>query len=185
LANTSDIGVESAILALEMNSVFYSQAEMCESPERLINITNQVLCSSRFTDRYATALYIMYDTASREIVFSNAAFNPFIIFDPKNESFVEFDSEGIPIGIDIRFNYKHRTLIAPLNGIGFCYSQGLSAAFNKEGDNYSISRIKDIIKMNMKDTSISLVKKIYNDFEDFTQGSNLLNDVTLIVFKTS
>lgn len=185
IANTSDIGVESALLTLEINGVFHAQAESHESPESLLNIINQVLCSSRFAERYATAFYIIYNVSSREISFSNAAFNPMVIFDPKKDDFLEFDSEGIPIGIDIGFHYRHKTIIAPTDGIGLCYSHGVSSAIDKNGNNYSINRIKDIIKINKDDSPAALIRKIYADFKNFIQDSKLFSDITLIVFRTA
>ncbi len=185
IANTSDYGLESALLALQMNSVFHTQANMYESPEHFINIINKVLCSSRFTDKYATALFIIYNSSTREISFSNAAFNPVIIFDPKKDGFIEFDIEGIPVGIDIGFHYKNTILFAPSGGIGLCYSNGLSSAFDKSGNNYSVARIKEIIRLNKNDSPKVLIRKIYKDFKNFVLDSRLLNDVTVVVFKTA
>jgi serine phosphatase RsbU (regulator of sigma subunit) len=185
IANTSDAGVESSLLALQMSSVFHAQANIHESPEDLLNVMNKVLCTSRFTEKYATALYLIYNESSREIEFSNAAFNPLIIFDPVKENFTEVDSEGIPIGIDLGFNYKHRTLIAFPDGIGLCYSHGVSSAIDKNGNNYSISRIKDIIRISRNDTPSELIRKIYDDINNFTAGAKLLNDISLIIFKTA
>ncbi|MBN2401630.1 MAG: SpoIIE family protein phosphatase [Spirochaetes bacterium] len=185
ISNTSDAGVESAMLALQMSGVFHAQADMHESPEGLLNVINKVICTSRFTEKYAAAFYMIYNESLREIEFSNAAFNPLVVFDPVKENFTEFDAEGIPIGIDMGFNYKHRTLSAFPNGLGLCYSQGLSAVIDKSGNIYSISRIKDIIRINKKDAPADLIGKIYDDIKNFAEGVKLLNDITLIIFKTA
>ncbi|MFH0977072.1 MAG: PP2C family protein-serine/threonine phosphatase [Spirochaetota bacterium] len=184
-ANASDLGVESALLILQMSSVFHAQASMHEAPEGLLNTLNQVLCTSRFTEKYATAIYLIYNSVSKEIAFSNAAFNPLIIFNPKKENFAEFDVEGIPLGIDKSFRYKHTTLLAPPDTIGLCCSQGISTAIDKNGNNYSISRIKDLIRINRNSDPSVLVRVIYDDFNSFTADTKLINDITLIVFKTA
>ncbi|MBN2039109.1 MAG: serine/threonine-protein phosphatase [Spirochaetes bacterium] len=183
LCNVSDMGIESILLSLQIHSVFRSQAEYYESPEIIMNNINQVLCSSGFTDKYATSIYIIYDSSSREIAFSNAAFNSLLIYDPGKESFDEYDAEGIPLGIDIGFRYKHRTVFAPVNSIGLLYSNGLSSAFNKQGNSYSPSRLKDIIMINKDDEPAEIVKKIYNDFKSFIDDNILLNDVSIILFR--
>jgi serine phosphatase RsbU (regulator of sigma subunit) len=185
IANTLDSGVESSILALQMSSVFHAQADMHASSEGLLNVINKVICSSRFTEKYATVFYMMYNVTAREIEFSNAAFNPLIIFDPSEEKFSEFDAEGIPVGIDLGFNYKHRTLSIFPESIGLCYSHGVSSVIDKNGNSYSISRIKDIIRINRNETPNVLVRKIYDDLKSFADGVKLLNDVTLIIFKTA
>ena len=182
-ANTSDMGIESALLAVQINSVFQSQAKSYESPDILLNNINQVLYSSRFTDKYATSIYMIYDSSTREISFSNAAFNPLLIYNPNKDVITEFDVEGIPIGIDMTFRYKNRILFAPVNSIGLLYSNGLASAINEQGNNYSVSRLKDIIKINKNDSPDTIVKKIYNDFNSFIHGNALLNDVSVIVFR--
>jgi serine phosphatase RsbU (regulator of sigma subunit) len=184
LANTSDIGIESALLSLQINSVFLSQADLHSSPESLLNVLNQVLCTSQFTEKYASSFYMIYNNASREIAFANAAFNPLIVFDPRKDNFVDFDAEGVPMGIDLAFHYRSRALTVPHDGIGVCCSPGLSAALDSSGNNYSIDKIKDIIRINKNDTPAVLVKKIYNDFKNFS-AAGLLSDITVIVFRAA
>jgi serine phosphatase RsbU (regulator of sigma subunit) len=184
IANTLEAGVESSMLALQMSSVFHSQADMYESSEGILNVMNKVICTSRFTEKYATVFYMIYDAKTREIEFSNAAFNPMIIFESTEEKFSEFDAEGIPVGIDIGFNYKHRTISAFPESVGLCYSHGVSAAIDRNGNNYSISRIKDIIRINKNDPPTALARKIYDDIKGFTDGVELLNDITLMIFRT-
>jgi serine phosphatase RsbU (regulator of sigma subunit) len=181
LSNASDTGIESALLLLQINSIFLSQADMHMSPESLLDVLNQVLCTSQFTGKYASSFYMIYNNASREIAFANAAFNPLVIFDPGKDAFVDFDAEGVPLGIDIVFHYRHRVLTVPHNGIGVCFSPGISAVLDSSGNNYSIDKIKEIIRINKSDSPAALVKKIYNDLKNFS-AAGLLNDITVIVF---
>ena len=185
LANTSDAGIESSLLALQMSSVFHAQADTHESPDGLLNIINRVICTSRLTEKYATAFYMIYNKQKKEIGFSNAAFNPLLLYSPKNQNFEEFDTEGIPVGIDPAFNYKHGTIETFPGCIGLCFSQGIFSAINNEGNNYSLNRIKDVVSMNKNDSPATLVKKIYEDIKFFTEGVKLLNDITLIMFKAA
>jgi serine phosphatase RsbU (regulator of sigma subunit) len=183
-ANSSDTGIESAMLSLQINSIFHSQAELQTSPEGLLNVLNQVLCTSQFTEKYATALFMIYDKSLREISFASAAFNPLIIYDPRKDAFVEFDAEGVPVGIDISFRYKHRSLTVPYDGIGICCSPGLSAALDRNGNSYSMDKIKDIIKKNKDDAPADLIRKIYDDFKNFS-AAKMLNDITIIIFNAA
>ncbi len=185
IANTLDAGVESSMLALQISSIFHAQGDMHESSEGLLDVMNKAICTSRFTEKYATALYMIYDSSTREIEFSNAAFNSLIIFDPSEENFSEFDAEGIPVGIDLGFGYKHRTVSAYPDSIGLFYSNGVSAAIDRNGNNYSVSRIKDIVRINKSDTPTTLAGKIYDDIKGFTEGVKLLNDITIIIFKAA
>ncbi len=184
MTNTFDTGVNSAMLALELYSIFHSQASRYDTPERLINIMNHVIITSKYSDRYATAFYMIYSQSSKELTYTNAAHNPLVLFDTKKDKFIELDSEGIPIGVDREFHYKHKTTRLPPKSIGLFHSDGLSSAVDKEGNSYSISRVMDIIRINKEETPAKLVRKIYEDLFSFVKGSAMLNDISLVLFRT-
>ncbi len=183
IADTSDAGVDSVVLALELFTVLHTQPVTYESPEKLLSIMNWVIASSRFSDHYTPAFYAIYSSTSRALTYSNAAMRPLIFFDPARESFTDLDTKGIPVGIDKNFTYEARTVPVIPGSIGILHSDGLEAALNTSGSAYSTGRIKDIIRLNRGDTPAVLVRKIYDDFRSFTRGSTLSNDVSLIVFR--
>lgn len=183
IADTSDAGVDSVVLALELFTVLHTQPSTYESPEKLLNIMNWVIASSRFSDHYTPAFYAIYSSAARALAYSNAAMRPLIFFDAARESFTDLDTRGIPVGIDKNFTYETRTIPVTPGSIGILHSDGLESALNTSGAAYSTGRIKDIIRLNRGDTPAVLVRKIYDDFRNFTKGSTLGSDVSLIVFR--
>jgi sigma-B regulation protein RsbU (phosphoserine phosphatase) len=144
---------------------------------------NWVIASSRFSDHYTPAFYAIYSSAARALAYSNAAMRPLIFFDAARESFTDLDTRGIPVGIDKNFTYETRTIPVTPGSIGILHSDGLESALNTSGAAYSTGRIKDIIRLNRGDTPAVLVRKIYDDFRNFTKGSILGSDVSLIVFR--
>ncbi|MDY6935338.1 MAG: SpoIIE family protein phosphatase [Spirochaetota bacterium] len=183
MTNTSDTGVDSGILALEIYSVLQTQMTKYSSPERLLNNINRVVSSSRFSDKYAQASYLVYSSSSNELKFSNAAYNPLILLDVDEMNFQELDVDGIPLGIDLNFSYRSKNFRVRPNTIGVSYSNGILAAINKNGENYSIERLKKIITNNINDTPTMLIRNIYSDFSNFVKGTELLNDASLIIFR--
>ena len=184
IADTADAGVDSAILGLECYSLVHAQPASYDSPEKLLNIMNWVVSTSRFSKNYAPAFYLIYSSTSRTLKYSNAAMKPMVLFDAGKNVFIELDSGGIPVGIDRGFNYEVKTIQVYPGSIGLLYSDGLENAANSSGVNYSIGRIKDIMRLNASDTPALLVRKIFADFKNFIQNTQLHNDVSLIIFKT-
>lgn len=183
IANTSDEGIESSILFLQLHSILHAQGEKYDSPEKLLGVINQVLASSRFTEKYISAIYLIYSSYNKEIIYSNAAFNPLMLFDSVKGSFQDLNIDGIPLGIDRTYHYEYKTFQAAPGSIGILYSDGISSAFDPDGNNYSINRIRDIIMMNKNDTPAILTRKVFADFKGFIKDSQLLNDVSLLIFK--
>ncbi|HNU91095.1 MAG TPA: SpoIIE family protein phosphatase [Spirochaetota bacterium] len=183
IADTADAGVDSVVLGLELFTVLHTQPSTYESPERLLNIMNWVIASSRFSDHYTPAFYAIYTSTSRTLSYSNAAMRPLIFYDAARESFADLDTKGIPVGIDKNFTYESRTISVMPGSIGILHSDGLESALGASGTPYTIGRVKDIIRLNQGDTPAMLVRKIYDDFRDFTKGGLLTTDVSLIVFR--
>ncbi len=56
--------MDSVVLALELFTVLHTQPSTYESPEKLLNIMNWVIASSRFSDHYTPAFYAIYSSAA-------------------------------------------------------------------------------------------------------------------------
>ncbi|HON76851.1 MAG TPA: PP2C family protein-serine/threonine phosphatase [Spirochaetota bacterium] len=183
ITDTSDLGIDSAVIALELYTVLHNQPEKYETPDKMLNGMNWVVSTSRFSEKYARSMYCVYDAVTSSLTISNAAYNSVVLFNPANSSFMEFDTKGIPIGIDRNFNYETKTIELPSGSIGFVYSDGLTSAMNSEGNAYQLGRIKDILRGASDDTAAVLTRKIFDDFKNFSEGVRHTSDVSGIVFK--
>lgn len=183
IANTLDLGVESSMLALELYTVLHMQPEKYHLPEQMLNTMNWVIATSRFSEKYVPAFSCIFSSSSQELLYASAAFNPLIFFDYDSELFSELETRGVPIGIDRNFSYESESIKVSSNSIGVLYSDGLHSSFNKEGESYSLGRIKDMIRLNKDETPAVLARKVYADFQNFVKETKPINDVSLIIFK--
>jgi serine phosphatase RsbU (regulator of sigma subunit) len=185
MCDAADAGVESGILLLELYSVLHNQPEKMDTPDKMLNAMNWVIATSRYTTRYVPALYCTYDNNTREISITGAAFNPLVLYNIKKDEFSEFDIKGIPLGLEKNYSYEMKKIKIGGEVVGFIYSDGVTAAVNKNGLVYSTGRIKDIIRLNKEDTPAILARKIYKDFIAFTEGVEMKTDASLLIFKIS
>lgn len=184
ICDTANAGIESGLLSLEIYSVLHNQPEKFDTPDKMLNAMNWVISTSRFSEKYVQAFYMIYDKKTGELHYSSAAFNPCVYYDIGKDSFTELDTKGIPLGIDKNFIYEFHSMKMQSGGIGFLYSDGLKTAVNKEGGAFSPGRIRDIIRLNTADTPAVITRKIYTDFSSFSKTAELKNDVSLILFRT-
>jgi serine phosphatase RsbU (regulator of sigma subunit) len=184
ICDASDAGVESGLLLLEIYSVLHNQPEKYDTPDKMLNAMNWVISTSRFSEKYVQAFYLIFDRKAGEISFSSAAFNPCVYYDTGKDAFQELDAKGIPLGIDKNFIYEFRSVKAPSGGYGYLYSDGLTSAVNSEGAAYTSGRIRDLIRLNSTDTPAILARKIYNDFTGFYGNTALAGDVSFVIFRT-
>ncbi len=185
IANTLDEGINSSMLALQMYTILHTHAARFDSSDRVLNIMNQVIVTTKYSEKHATAFYLIYSADNNELIYSNAAFNPLLLFNTKENRFSEITSEGIPIGIDGHYIFKRKTMKLEPGSIGILYSDGFTSAINQEGNSYSISRVMDIVNINKHEIPSKLVQIIYKDFQEFIEKTTMVNDVSLIIFKVS
>jgi len=183
ICDTSDAGIESGLLSLEIFTVLHNNPQKYDTPDKMLNAMNWVVSTSRFSEKYVQAFYMIYNRKTRELMYSCAAFNPCVFFDPVRDAFAELDTKGIPLGIDKNFIYEMRSVKIASGGYGFIHSDGLTAAVNSGGVTYSSGRIRDLLRLNIQDSPAVLARKLYRDFTDFTEGKELMNDVSLILFR--
>ncbi len=183
MADTTDAGVESSLLGLQLYSAFHSISAGYDSPEKILHMMNWVVSTSQYSEMYANANCIVFHAPTREIRYVNAAFSPLILFDGQKDNYIELDTKGVPLGIERDFIYESRTYKAGSSTIGFLYSNGFNTAINAEGVSYAVGRIKDIIRINKEESPAILVRKIVSDLRNFVDDRPIPEDVSLVVFR--
>jgi len=126
MADTTDAGVESSLLGLQLYSAFHSISAGYDSPEKILHMMNWVVSTSQYSEMYANANCIVFHAPTREIRYVNAAFSPLILFDGQKDNYIELDTKGVPLGIERDFIYESRTYKAGSPTIGFLYSNGFN-----------------------------------------------------------
>jgi sigma-B regulation protein RsbU (phosphoserine phosphatase) len=148
-----------------------------------MQLLNWVVCTSRFNDRYATALCFTFNSDDLSLKYINAAFNPLILYEIHSDSFLELDTKGIPIGIERDFIYESKEYRAHGPCIGCIYSNGIADAVNAQGQPYSIGRIKDLIRLHNSETPALIIRRISSDLNDFISNTVLKEDISIVIFR--
>jgi len=182
MADSSYAGVNSAAASLVLFSVLHSLPLSFDSPGKALSIMNRVLLASRFS-RHAPAV-CAFVSGDGTVQYSNAAFNPPVLFHPSDKEFIECDrARGVPVGVDQKYLYETEEVTAEPGSIGIIYSGGIISSINGKGEEYSLASIKNIIKNNSGDTPAVLARKIYRDFSAFLGGKKQVNEASLVIFK--
>ena len=183
ICDTSDAGVESGLMALELYAVLHNDPDKYDSPDKMLNVMNWVVSTSRLSDKYVQAFYLIYNSQTKEISYSGAAFNPGVFYDTGKDVFIELETKGIPLGIDRNFIYETKSLKVLSGGTGFLYSDGLTSALRKEGGSLGPGSVKDMIRLNSSDSPAVIARKVYNEYMEPVDAGGMKNDLSLIIFR--
>ncbi len=182
MADASYSGIDSAIILLELYSVLHLHTKTFDSPHKILNAMNWVIGSSKFSDKYAKAACVIL-SASGEIAYSIAAFNPILVYSPQDREFIECDTKGLPVGVNKKSAYESKTIQLDAGSVGILYSDGLVTAINDRGEAYSIERPKNILKGERDSNPADLVDIIRADLQNFIKDKKQINDISVIIFK--
>ena len=175
-------GIDSALLGLELFSVFHTRSFIFNSPERVLNIMNQVIKTSRITSKTVHAACAII-SSDGDLLYSGTSFNPLIIYDTDRDEFNEIDSTGIPLGSDMNTRYQLTTGKLRDNSIGLIFSKGLLSTQNNEGEFFTLDMVKEIIVKFSRETPAVITREIFEKLQTFTEDRKQLEDISVIIFK--
>ena len=178
-------GIPAALVMVMIHSIFH----LIASPKRDIATTltwiNRGLIGQVDIDRYATLSILCYDEANRSIQYANAAHHPLLIYRSATQKLETVDTEGLPIGIDRASAYKMKTLSLNAGDIAMLHTDGITEAMNLEGEQYSLERLSDVLRLNNTKKAEELKTMIQKDLNDFTGAAKQHDDQTLVILKAS
>lgn len=183
IADYSYSGIDAGVMALELYSAFDALSPAYDTPEKIMQMVNWVVCTSNFSDRYATALCLTFNSKDFILKYINGAFNPLIIYEIKADIFLDLDTKGIPIGIERDFIYESKEYSIKGPCIGCVYSNGITGAVNQSGQPYSIGRIKDLMRLHSNESPALLVRRISADINTYISNTTVREDISVVMFR--
>ena len=85
------------------------------------------------------------------------------------------------ITAEAEYEIKHHDISK--GDIMVLYTDGITEAMNKNREQYSMERLKDIIKKNCQENCQVITKAVHNDIQVFTNESAQHDDMTLFISK--
>lgn len=182
MSDTSYSGIDSALIALQQYSILHSRTMIFNSAEKVLNTMNQVLKTSRLSGSHVKSACIII-SSDGNFTYSNASFNPLIIFDPDSGKINEIETPGIPLAVEMNYRYTMTSARLREGAIGILYSNGLISSCNEAGEPFTVEMIKaTAVRFSRQNPSI-IIREIYRELNRFTGGKQQMNDISLIVFK--
>ena len=182
MSDTSYSGIDSALIALQQYSILHSRTMIFNSAEKVLNTMNQVLKTSRLSGSYVKSACVII-SSDGNFTYSNASFNPLVIFDHDTGKISEVETPGKPLAVEMNYRYTMTSAKLREGSIGILYSSGLTSSCNDAGEPFTLDMIKAIaVRFSRQNPSI-ITRELYREFNRFTGGRQQTNDISLIVFK--
>ena len=180
IADVSGKGVSAALLAALLQGAFAFASEGTLKIDDLMSRVNRFLIERAKGEKYATVFYCTLNS-SGQLCWSNAGHpKPFLV---RQDSLETLESTGLPLGMLELAEYETKTMqLAPGDKV-ILFSDGLSEAESAEGEFFDKKGLREALKENASFGCVEFHAKLAEAVEDFSEGAELSDDITMLVLE--
>jgi phosphoserine phosphatase RsbU/P len=135
-------------------------------------------------ENYVTFFYANFDEVTQRLTYVNAGHNPPLHLRSNGSAhFRELTSGGLIAGVFEHSNYDQETVQMESNDLLFMYTDGLTEALNRNGEEFGESRVKETLaasaRLSVKQIRAEIVKRV----KEWSLNVPLHDDLTFVVMK--
>lgn len=178
-------GVPAALIMVMIRSILHLITSAEKNAATVVTWINRGITGKIDIDRFATMSFMTYEEASKEIIYSNAAHHPLLLFRAKTAKIENIDTEGLPIGIERTAKFGQRRFKVDSGDIIVLYTDGIIEAMNQAGEQYTYERFSELVTNNCALSTVELLEKIKSDLKAFVGPAPQHDDQTLLLMKVN
>ena len=188
IGDVSGKGTSAAFYMAEAKGVIQSLSKSFTEPKDLLIHTNEILYESMEKKTFISMLMATMDCEKNRLSFARAGHCPLLYYNSREKNSHLLQPEGIAVGMEqgVVFNktLTEQTIDYQKGDIFAFYTDGLSEARNRHGDEFGDDRLCAIIDENASLSIEEIKDKILDSIFEFLDGENISDDLTLVLIKT-
>jgi serine phosphatase RsbU (regulator of sigma subunit) len=181
VADVSGKGIPAALFMAVSRTVLRSIAAT-EDMAAAMRDANRLLSADNDTYMFVTVFYGVLNLANGVLRWCNAGHNPPYLL-RANGGGERLHATGIPFGVDGHgFHRIGESVLMPGDGL-FVYSDGITEAFNQQGELYGVERLERVLERMRGRTSGEAVAEVLADTGRFAAGTEQFDDITCLALR--
>src|SRR5215217_8084426 len=182
VGDVTDKGVPAALLMATTRSILRGAASHSDSPGRVLELVNELLCPDIPPNMFVTCLYAVLDPESGHLRYANAGHHvPYL---QRGDGVTELWATGMPLGLMPAMNYEeNEAALEPGDNVLF-FSDGLVEAHDPQREMFGFPRLRELLAEQPTDTDAALVDILLAELARFTGDEwEQEDDVTLLTLQ--
>ncbi|THE10611.1 serine/threonine-protein phosphatase [Bacillus timonensis] len=180
-------GIPAAMLMILTRGAFRSAAESTQSPGETLTAMNQAIYEDlRTLKSFVTLFCADWNPKTSVLTYANAGHNPPLLIKSMKNKIEELPkAKGIMVGGLPNQVYQELSIKLEEDDTVFFYTDGIVEAQNKDGEQYKLERLSQILLQNKDQGVGEIEKRVMNSVKEFTQGVPQKDDITMVLLKIS
>ncbi len=183
IADVADKGVPAALFMALTRTLLRATAMSGRTPAEALHRANELILSDARSDLFVTIFYGVLDPESSKFIYSNAGHNPPIWFDARSSTTHFLKAHGIALGVVPEVLVQDNELTLSPGDVLLLYTDGVTEAFNVEGEEFGEKRLAQVIRDCAASTAEELSHAIVSAVRSFVGEEPAFDDVTMVVVK--
>lgn len=179
-------GVAAALLMATARAILRSHCSETNSLSNLMTHMNEHLAKDigARSGRFMTMLLMSVDAENKRLNYTLAGHDPPFIYNPQEDTFIEMELGGIPLGIMDSQEYTEHVYDKLQSGqVILAATDGVWEAQNKEGNMFGKDRVHSVIRKNADRSAEEINMALQNELNDFLQDISQDDDITYVIIK--
>lgn len=183
IADISGKGISAALLMASLQAALRSQVLVAGSETmstaELVSRLNRHLVRNTGDDRFATFFIAVYDSATRNLRYTNAGHLPSFLI--SRDSALHLDKGGMVLGVVEDYCYEQGEVLVPPDALLVGYSDGLIEPENVYGEEFGIRRLQQAAVHVQGDSPRVVAEALMTAAEEWAGTPEQADDMTVIV----
>ncbi len=183
VADVSGKGVPAALFMMTVKTLINNLSQTISSPKELIQTINKKLCDNKKEGFFVTMFACIINVNTGEMNYINCGHNPPLIKRNNGQyEYLDIDPNMV-LGIFDDIDYKIFDTTLNTGDSIFLYTDGLTEAFNPNGQVYGEQRLKDCLNSIEAVSVDKVIKEVKDSVKEYTQGLSQTDDLTMLLFQ--
>jgi len=182
VADVSGKSVPAAMLMATFQASLRALASASGSLSELVGGLNQQVCANSQSGRFTTAFLAELDPATGDLIYICAGHNPPIL-KREDGSFERLQSDNIPLGIELKEDYKTGVTRIEPHDLLVIYTDGITEARNEEHEPFGEARLLTLLQIAGGERSALTLSNIMQNLDEFVGAAPQHDDITCLVIR--
>jgi serine phosphatase RsbU (regulator of sigma subunit) len=183
IADVSGHGAAASLLMPSLAVALRLRARELSGPAAILKDLDQVLQQVTNSATFVTMFYARFDQANKTLQYANGGHNPPLLLRSKGGQSVELEAGGPIMGILKDAQFSNTVVALDPGDILTLFTDGVTEQENEAGDEFSISRLLDVVTSRQTEPAAALVADITAAVSTFAGTKAQADDLTVVVVK--